>query len=104
MGLFKRKVFREDKSYEISEALNILDILKGKGLMDNYTLEPDENQSGKYKFIALEASKEKEERIRRNAEQKRAFYGRVNVDEQHRNTTIIPNDNLNYRDSQSFIR
>ena len=29
MGLFKRKIFKENKSYNISEALNILDILNG---------------------------------------------------------------------------
>ena len=104
MGIFKRRIFREDKSYDISEALNILDVLKDKGLMDIYTLEPDENENGKYKFIALEISREKEKTIRKNAETKRDFYDRVNIKEQYQNITIASNNNINYKNTENLAR
>ena len=104
MGIFKRKIFKENKSYNISEALNILDILNGKGLMDSYTLEQDEKDNGKYKFIALEKSREKEERIRKNTAIKRSFYDRVNGNGEYRNIAITPSDSNQYRNQQSIAR
>ena len=103
MGFLKRKIFKEEKSYNIAEALNILEVLKEKGKIDNYTLEPDEN--GKYRFISLETSKAKEKKMRQDTEMKRAFYERVNGNGEYKDITINPNGNdMKYSTTQSIVR
>ena len=103
MGLFRRNLFKVNKSYDISEALNILELLKGKGIENSYTLEPDETENGKYKFIDIEVSKQKEESIRKNKETKKAFYERINAGREYRNISIKgDSSNIKFKNSESL--
>ena len=107
MGLFGKKIFREDKYYNISESLNILEQLREKGLIDKYTLEQAEDQKDKYRVISIEKSREKENKIRKDNIEKTSFFGRVQNNGAYRNISVNPNNNYiqtDNRDTQEIDR
>ena len=100
MGLFSKKVFKEDKYYNISESLNILEQLRERGLIDKYTLEQAEDQKDKYRVISIEKSREKENKIRKDNIEKTSFLGRVQNNGAYRNISVNPNNNYIQTDNR----
>lgn len=98
MGFFNNKKKKQDKVYSMAEALKILSNPK----FNNYT--SVEVESGMYRIVSVEESRNLEARLRLGQSTKNEFTTRIAGEGAYRNINNVPRTTPKYNNYQSAKR